>query len=382
MRAIGLKEKGSLINAPFSDHYSHVTEFPGEFKRKWLKQLDPRFMTILVLTFVFEVGALLLLLSWIKNRETDPNIYAIHEKYAKLLLERSDAKNDNFFEKVQETYLFGVTENIEPTTSDAEDQNWVSNPAPLEKKNSGKSGTENFQVASQARMGSASGEQGAVANDLSSRVAKQGLLSYIATDGEKFNNEEIREIFTISERYSRSLEGSLSQIKLANFKKVEGNGSEFNAASAGERRKGSTRTVAMEDLRSSFTPISQATINAVAKNTELESFSISALAEGGKKTAARKAENVAQVIHSHNRAIQDCYKQALKTEPDIRGKVVVRIMIAPGGGVESVQILQSTIQYEPMLQCIANRIQRWNDFGESDASLGSLGYRQTYVFGY
>ncbi|MCI0495799.1 AgmX/PglI C-terminal domain-containing protein [candidate division KSB1 bacterium] len=382
MRAISLKEKDALIETPFSDHYSHVAEFPREFKRKWLKQLDPRFMTILIVTFVFEVGALLLLLSWINNRETNPDIYTIHEKYAKLLLERSDANNADLFEKEKETFLFGVTENIEQATSDGEDQNWVSNPVPLEKKHSGKPGAGASQGASQTNWGSPSGEQGAVSNDLSSRVAKQGLLSYIASDGEKLNNEEIREIFTISERYSRNLEGSLSQIKLANFKQVEGKASEYNEANASERRKGSTINVTTEDLRSSFTPLSHATINAVAKNTELESFSASALAEGGKKTAARKADYVAQVIHSHNRAIQDCYKQALKNEPDLKGKIVVRIMIAPSGGVESVQILQSTIQYEPMLQCIVNRIQRWNDFGESDPSLGSIGYRQTYVFGY
>jgi hypothetical protein len=383
MRAISIKEKDALVEKPFSDHYSYIREFPNEFKKKWYKQLDTRFVIILLLTFVFEVGTLLLLLSWVKNRETDLNIYTIHEKYANLLLKQFDSNNIDYFEKHKDTYLFGVTENIEPPASIAENQNFTANDAPIEKKTSGKPGrTVNRQGLSQGTSGSQPGEQGALADDLSTQVAKQGLLNYFTSDEGTFNNEEIREIFSITDRYSSNLERSLSNVKLASYNKIEGKVADFAGSGTVGKRKGSKRTVSTEDLLASFTPINQATISAVAKNTELENVSLSVLAGGGKKTSARKAENVAQVIHSHNRAVQDCYRQALKKEPDLRGKVVVRIMIAPGGGVESVQILQSTIQYEPMLQCMMNRIQRWNDFGDSDPSLGSIGYRQTYVFGY
>lgn len=383
MRAISVKEKEALVENPFSDDYSYIGEFPNEFKKKWLKQLDTRFALILLLTFLFEVGTLLLLLSWVKNRETELNINTIHEKYANLLLKHFDTNNTTFFDKTKDTYLFGVPENSEPPATIAENQNFATDAAPIEMKNSGKPGRNvNRHGSSRGTIGSQPGEQGAVANDLSTQVAKQGLLNYITSDQGTFNNEEIREIFSITDRYSSNLEGSLSNVKLASFNKIEGTVADFAGSGTISKRKGSQRTVATEDLRASFTPIDQAAITAVAKNTELENVSLSVLTGGGKKASARKAENVAQVIHSHNRAIQDCYKQALKKESDLRGKVVVRIMIAPGGGVENVQILQSTIQYEPMLQCMVNRIQRWSDFGDSDPSIGTIGYRQTYVFGY
>lgn len=384
MRAIGLKENDPLIDVPFSDHYAFVAEFPSEFKRKWLKQLDPRFMVILLLTFVFEVGGLLLLIAGATNQETNIDS-AIHETYAKMLLTKFDAGNADIFEKNKETYLFGVTEYVEQSASEAENYNETTNNLLPETKYSGKRGTRISpgSVRSDGGTMSSDAQAGASgANRFAGEVAQQGLLSYIATEGENYNYEEIREIVSIGDRYSRNLEGSLSQVKLANYTKVEGNASESRSTGVSTMRKGATITVSAEDLQASFTPLNQASISAIAKNTELENFSISALAEPGKKTVTRQAESVAQVIHSHNRAIQDCYKQALKSEPDIQGKIVVRIMIAPSGGVESVQVLQSTVQYEPMIQCMINRMKRWNDFGESDPSLGSIGYRQTYVFGY
>ena len=383
MQAIGIKTGGGQIREPDSDRNSYIHEFPGEFKKKWFKHLDSRFMTILILTFVFEVGALLILLSWVQNRDSTPNIYAIHEKYAKLLLNRFEGNQEYYFKKNKETFLFGVAEYIEQPASTAEDQYFDSNSVPTEKKGFGGSGRGGTQGASQSIINSPDvGQEGTESSDLATQIAKQGLLNYITTDGEIFNNEEIKEIFSISDRQSRNLEGSLSNVTFANFKKVEAGISDLDGAGTVARRKGSTRAVAAEDLQSAFSPKSEALVTAIAKNTELENFSISALADGGKRTSARKAENVAQVIHSHNRAIQDCYKQALRKEPDLKGKVVVRIMIAPNGEAESVQILQSTIEYEPMLQCIISRIRQWRDFGDSDPSLGSIGYRQTYIFGY
>lgn len=384
MRAIGLNENDSLIEAPFPEHYSFIAEFPSEFKRKWLKQLDPRFMAILLVTFVFEVGGLLLLLAGVANQATDSNGSAMHA-YAKMLLTKFDGGNADIFEKNRETYLFGVTEYVDQSTADAKNQTGTTKDRLLETNYSGSRGTDNSQDSFQsARSAISSDAQGGAsgANHPANQVAQQGLLSYIAADGERVSNEEIREIFSFSDRYSRNLEGSLSHVKLANITKVEGTASASTSARASSMRKGAQATVSAEDLQASFTPISQATMSTIARNTELENFSISALAERGKKTTTRQAENVAQIIHSHNRAIQDCYKQALKSEPDIQGKIVVRIIIAPSGGVESVQVLQSTIQYEPMILCLVNRMKRWNDFGESDASLGSIGYRQTYVFGY
>ena len=102
----------------------------------------------------------------------------------------------------------------------------------------------------------------------------------------------------------------------------------------------------------------------------------------GRKASARKAEQVTRIVLNHNRSIQDCYKQALKRKSDLKGKVVVRFSVTPAGIVEQVDVISSTIDYDPMISCIVNRIRRWNDFGESDISLGTVSYRQTYVFGY
>ena len=62
--------------------------------------------------------------------------------------------------------------------------------------------------------------------------------------------------------------------------------------------------------------------------------------------------------------------------------MVVRFSVTPEGRVDLVEVINSTIDYEPIIDCIVSRIRRWNDFGESDISLGTVSYRQTYVFGY
>jgi len=219
--------------------------------------------------------------------------------------------------------------------------------------------------------------------ELSDQVASQGLLQYIITsEGENGVNAELQEIFKQGELNARYLEGSLSHVKLTSYQKLEGNGSDANTKGNFGKARGAKSSVSVAEARSSFTPLEKANITTVAKNTELETSTISALEKSGKKITARKPESITRIVLSHNQAIQDCYKQALKKEPNLKGKVVIRFSITPDGGVDQVQILESTIDYEPMLTCMTNRIRRWNDFGESDPMLGALSYRQTYVFGF
>lgn len=361
-------------------------QFPKEFKRNWLKQLDARFMIILSLTFIFEVCMILFLLSQVKGSDKAMDFNSIQKRYAHLLLDKftEDVFTD---ETVPEgTFLYGVPEEMDQMalSSDSE-RNFEENTSSAYANDPHAAGSNRDKI-SQSNAGQPSGNRtsNSSAGNSAERIGAIGLLQYISDDNNN-SSQELQEIFARGDRNNRYLESSLANVKLDGYMK-QGGASQANAGSGTESYfsglKGAKSSVSTAEVRSSVALLERATYSTVAKNTELEESSASILKKTGSKATARKAEHVTRIVLNHNRSIQDCYKQALKKKTDLKGKVVVRFSVTPGGTVEHVEVISSTIDYDPMIKCIVNRIRRWNDFGESDISLGTVSYRQTYVFGY
>jgi hypothetical protein len=361
-----------------------VWQFPKEFKRNWFKQLDVRFLIILIATFIVEVGTILSFLSWSKGKDNFLDVNSIQKRYAHLLLDRS-VENDFFLHdsKQPDTYLYGVPEHIETGESsfnNRENYNVRGNSSIIDKRKS--RGLQSTQDNISEQSGS-NGTSNSYGTTTAERIGSMGILGYLSED-KVASNADLLEIFMQGDRNTSNLEGSLTNVKFTNFKQsdktvesgAEGGGAFFRGL------KGSKRLVSNNEVQAALAPLEKANYRTVAKNTELEESSLSILAKTGSKAIARKAEHVTRVVLDHNRAIQDCYKQALKKQPHLKGKVVVRFSVTPDGRVDFVEVINSTIDYEPMINCIVNRIRRWNDFGESDISLGTVSYRQTYVFGY
>ncbi|UCE04877.1 MAG: AgmX/PglI C-terminal domain-containing protein [bacterium] len=379
-----------MKNVYTSEDFPILWQFPKEFKRNWFKQLDPRFMIILVSTFILEVCIILFLLSWIKGKDKMIDVNSIQKRYAHLLLDKfvdTDFSLDST--EPNGTYLYGVPEeNKNLSTSFANQENLVQNTEDnplnhysINSKDVGSINSNNNEpYAGQTSISRTSNSYRSGSRE---SIGTLGLLHYLSEDNNNLANEELHEILTHSDRNHHYLESSLTNVKITNFKQQrEPKELNIKAAMFSNGLKGSTNNVSTAEVLSSFTPLERANYSTVAKNTELEEFSASSLNKTGSKASARKAEHVTRVVLAHNRAIQDCYKQALKKHPALKGKVVVRFSVTPDGGVDLVKVIKSTIDYEPMLTCIVNRIRRWNDFGESDPSLGTVSYRQTYVFGY
>jgi TonB family protein len=98
--------------------------------------------------------------------------------------------------------------------------------------------------------------------------------------------------------------------------------------------------------------------------------------------AGRDPDQVSKVVNGHNDAIEYCYQKELKRNPTLKGKLVVRFTINPQGKVSSATIVSSTLNSPELEACILRRIQRWDDFGTVDASLGDATFRQVYTFGF
>lgn len=376
-----------LTRTTHSQDFPTLWQFPKEFKRSWFKQSDFRFMIILSLTFIVEVGMILLLLSRVTGNDKEMDFNSIQKRYAYLLLDKftEDALAD---EKTTEgTFLYGVPDEVDQMTflSDAE-RNFEESTSTVFANESPAAESSRENRDGQSNTGQSSGNRASSSPAGSSPegIGSIGLLQYM-TDDNNNSSQELQEIFAQGDRNNRYLEGSLANVKLDDYMN-RGGAAPVDAESGSESYfngiKGSKTSMSTEEVRSSVAPLERAAYSTIAKNTELEESSASILDRTGRKASAREAEHVTRIVLNHNRSIQDCYKQALKKEPDLKGKVVVRFTVTPGGTVEHVEVISSTIDYEPMVRCIVNRIHRWNDFGESDLSLGTVSYRQTYVFGY
>ena len=96
--------------------------------------------------------------------------------------------------------------------------------------------------------------------------------------------------------------------------------------------------------------------------------------------AIRDAAKASSIINSHNDEIKACYHDYLKLNPNIAGKMVVRIFVNPGGSVQQVEISASTITESQFQEKLTQLIKQWKDFGFCGSNKVKV-YRQEYVFG-
>ena len=374
-----------LARTTHSQDFPTLWQFPKEFKRNWFKQLDARFMLILSLTFVVEVFAILFLLSRLKADNKDLDFNSIQKRYAHLLLDKFSA--NAYTDKItpDDTFLYGVPDEVEQANLLSGSAKNIGKNDFVSESSAAKSRLENKNLQSNRGQPSDNRTSNSRTGSTPRAVGSVGLLQYLS-DGNNSSSQELQELFAQGDGNNQYLEGSLANVKLDGYVNRGGaspsTGAESDNESYFSGLKGSKTSVSTEEVRSSVTPLERVNYSTIAKNTELEESSESILNRTGRKASARKAEQVTRIVLNHNRSIQDCYKQALKRKSDLKGKVVVRFAVTPAGIVEQVDVISSTIDYDPMISCIVNRIRRWNDFGESDISLGTVSYRQTYVFGY
>ena len=148
-----------------------------------------------------------------------------------------------------------------------------------------------------------------------------------------------------------------------------------------QRTSGSKR---VEDLFGSNAPLEEAQAIPIDKIEHYEKIPepLDALGRRRTRKVHRTAHEISAVIRHHNRAVQDCYKQALRKDSSLKGKVIVQFAISPRGRVTFVNLVSSTISSDAMIRCLLNKIRRWNDFGICEEQAKDVKLKQSYVFGY
>jgi len=344
-----------------------IIKFPKEFRKNWIKSLDVRFLLILLVISIFSFS-MTLYFSNFQIYSLDTMLQSnLHDKYAQLLVR--DEIPDEFFADLEtkDTYLFGIDdeaeiERVEEVVATSVSSDYNRNVANVNR-------TQTVAYASGKTTSK---------TDVSSAVSSSGILGYI-TMNSRLTENPVGEIMDIERTSSIATLSDIEKLKThhpqVNYAMVENY----------ELRGNKIDKIAVAEVFNSMSQQEEAKVNLVTKNVEIEELTTTDLAKRHHKSGngiTRTSEEITRVMMMHNRSIQDCYKQALKRDSQLKGKIVIRFSVTPEGRVNVVNIISSTIDDDRIKQCILRRVQRWNDFGECDPALGNLNYRQTYVFGY
>jgi hypothetical protein len=69
---------------------------------------------------------------------------------------------------------------------------------------------------------------------------------------------------------------------------------------------------------------------------------------------------IRRVIRQRINEVRYCYERELSTHPDLYGKVVLRMVIAPAGAVAESQVVSSTLKAGATPGCVAQAARRWS----------------------
>lgn len=75
------------------------------------------------------------------------------------------------------------------------------------------------------------------------------------------------------------------------------------------------------------------------------------------QTGLRPSSEIQKVVDKNQGAIEECYAAA-RSNTDAKGKMTVRIIIAPDGAVTNAQVANSTIRNESLNRCVVSKMKR------------------------
>lgn len=94
---------------------------------------------------------------------------------------------------------------------------------------------------------------------------------------------------------------------------------------------------------------------------------------GGGGSAARSLEEIKLVFDKNKSAIYAIYNRALREDPRLQGKVVLRLTISPAGAVTACDIVSSELRAPELERKLVARIKQF-DFGAKDVNIMVVTY--------
>ena len=374
-----------------------IDKFPTEFRKNIFKSIDTRFLFILLLSIVINIGSIFILQKILPSEASKKAINRIQEQYAKLLLNNSIQSSSYYIDTIEPDYdldtqlITGLNKWMDAFTNDIlesiKDMPALVNPTPTY-------APAETKLPSREELGAA--RENANLNrkasraDLEKEVNSVGLLGLISSNSRSIDQEYVQDLLEYATENSTHLAEVLTKLNSIEvprygssgyLKKIRSSNLDDEADLKGGRTSADR---AVQEIIKNVQPIQSVEAKPMKRNVEYEevpSVNLNKLADLNLKGRNRSAREVIRVVQSHTRALQDCYKQELRYDPTIKGKILVRFTIDPDGTVVGVSIISSTLNSPRMEQCILNRIRRWRNFSPCDPSVGDKTYRQSFSFG-
>ncbi len=375
-----------------------IEKFPAEFKKSFFQSIDKRFLVILLFSIVLNIGTILILKRILPSEVTSKTISRIQEQYAKLLLNNEITTSSFSFESVSSDYsldsklITGLNKWMDVFTNNILEsiKDMPALKEPTTKFTSKEMRLPSKEELSAARE-SATFKRKASRDELEKEVNSIGLLGLISSNTKTIDYEYVQDLLEYASENSEHLAQVLAKLNAIEvprygsseyLKKIRRSGiyDEFAGLKGGR----TTTENETKEIIENVAPLKPVETKPVKKNLQYEevpSSYLSKLSNSDFKDQVRSVQDVMRVVQSHTRALQDCYKQELRYDPTISGKIVVRFTIDPEGIVTNASIISSTVNSPRMEECILNRIKRWRNFPTCDPAIGKKTYRQSFSFG-
>jgi hypothetical protein len=381
--------------------------FPREFRRRLSQSLDQELLIIILATAILLVSWLLFMLRHLPAEAQAEAMFKYQKTYASMILAHEapvvSLKTDGL--AVVPALASAATERTVGASEAGEGRAGAGSGRGGSGRGGAGSGAESrlpttAEMANAGRGGNgrAGYYGGASMSSMESEVGNVGVLG-VLTSGSGYGGGDYisgldGEAGAQSQRLQEVLDG-LDGVQVGQYAGTGAGGSGRGRGdkAAGERSLRGTRresrALSIDDLLGSLQPTGHVQFKEVDRNAEYEPVSNNIDQKPGiprtaeeKAKLQRNARHVQSVVNGHRPAIIDCYKQLLRTQPTLKGRVDVRFAIDAEGRVIWAEITDATISNQTMLDCILNRIRQWNDFGYGDPTVKEEVFRQSYTFGY
>lgn len=359
-----------------------------EFSRPLLKNLDRQFTFVLGLTLLLEAIFVIIMAQRPVEEYSQAEIARIQEQFANFIMgEEQKAVNE----------VVSTVTTTRETGAGAEEESGGEEMAEVETKPerqetrggeseiaSGGRTVQSEEIQRQNRQAAAEARRQS-REAISRSVSTKGLLGMLTGTGSAAQGNAVDNVLGgsgVGNGVNRDLDQILSSVDGLQTQGGAGLGGGQGGNGTGlggVRGSRSGGPTSIDDLVTERSDVATASLSRQG-DLVMESPSDDVVGRGN-KSAYRSPDAIREVLLGHVPAIRYCYERELKRDPELKGKVSVRITVSEDGYVTAAEIISSSLNNIRVERCMLARIRLWKDFKPINPSDGSVSFTQIYTFG-
>jgi TonB family protein len=340
--------------------------FPKEFERNIWEDLDKRYYSILLGTWLF----VYMIVAIFGTRDYAAMEMALNERIRQQFLKDMFEYEAAFIEDT------GDDESGPGMGDEGEEPEEV--PDERAERDQGKTAEARGQSAAEraAARRAAASQRAAARGQMEQAVAGSGILGVLSAGGSGGSGDAVADVLGDAAGGGvGDLDGLLNSV-----------GGLAVAESGGQRSRlgsrGGGRATGSADVADLIQGIGSVGSSSIGRKGSIKLAVQAGQVRGrGSKSANRSQDAISTVINSHTDAIEACFKAEQRLNPNLKGDITVEFKITSNGRVAGQKITRSTLKNRKVEQCILNKLRGWR-FKPIDKKEGDVTVRNVkYIFG-